>query len=164
MEVINYQITEGGNYGWSCFGENVYTLDSWNGDHNGYSISAIFDTKNHTVYELTAHDYKTKRSYRWIDPNFIKAYNKEAEQRDVNTKEAYDDVDFVDIEVVSDMLEKTRAIVNGEVYDTRVQIELDLPDELMLQLYKLAHTNDITLNQMIEKILLEVIERHKDET
>ena len=28
MEVIDYKITEGSEYQWSCFGNNAYTLDS----------------------------------------------------------------------------------------------------------------------------------------
>ena len=159
MEVIDYQITEGSDYGWSCFGHNVYSLDSWNGDHNGYSVSVIFDTKNQTVYELTAHDYKNKRSYRWINPEFVEAYNAEGEQRGVDTKEAYDDVDFVDIEMVSDMLEKTRAIVNGEEYDTRVLVQLTLPEEDIFLLMKMAHEKDTTFNDFVEYLLIQAIEK-----
>jgi hypothetical protein len=33
MELIDYKITEGGTYGWQCYGPNSYILDSWNGVH-----------------------------------------------------------------------------------------------------------------------------------
>lgn len=164
VEVVDYRITEGSQYMWHCYGANAYRLDSWNGDHDGHSVSIVFDTKTQEVYEISAYDYKNQRAYRLINPDYKVAHDDEATGRIVDIDQAWDDVKYTDLDLAEDMLEKARAIVNGEVYDTRVQIELDLPDDLMLQLYKLAHKNDITLNQMIEKILLEVIERHKDET
>ena len=51
------------------------------------------------------------------------------------------------------MLEKAAAIVNGEDYDTRVQVPLDLPDSLLNKLFRLAHEQDVTLNEYIETIL-----------
>ena len=68
MEIVEYRITEGSDYGWQCYGPNVHMLDSWNGEQDGHSFSVIFDTKNQTVYEVQAHDYTNQRAYRWINP------------------------------------------------------------------------------------------------
>jgi hypothetical protein len=48
MELVDYKITEGSDYTWSCYGPNAYTLDSWNGVHGagGYSFSIVFSTKS----------------------------------------------------------------------------------------------------------------------
>ena len=43
--------------------------------------------------------------------------------------------------------------------DNRVTIEIDLDEDLLYQLMLRAHEHDITLNQMIEKILREYLER-----
>lgn len=43
--------------------------------------------------------------------------------------------------------------------DNRVTIELDLEEDLLYQLMLKAHENDITLNQMIEKILQEYLDK-----
>ena len=43
--------------------------------------------------------------------------------------------------------------------DNRVTIELDLEEDLLYQLMLKAHENDITLNQMIEKILREYLDK-----
>ena len=43
--------------------------------------------------------------------------------------------------------------------DNRVTIELDLDEDLLYQLMLKAHENDITLNQMIEKILREYLDK-----
>ena len=45
MEIVNYRITEGSDFTWSCYGDNAYCLDSWDGDQNGSSFTIIFDTK-----------------------------------------------------------------------------------------------------------------------
>ena len=43
--------------------------------------------------------------------------------------------------------------------DNRVTIELDLDEDLLYQLMLRAHEHDITLNQMIEKILREYLDK-----
>ena len=43
--------------------------------------------------------------------------------------------------------------------DNRVTIEIDLDEDLLYQLMLRAHEHDITLNQMIEKILREYLDR-----
>ena len=42
--------------------------------------------------------------------------------------------------------------------DNRVTIELDLEEDLLYQLMLKAHEHDITLNQLIEKILREYLD------
>ena len=46
--------------------------------------------------------------------------------------------------------------------DGKVDMELDLEDDLLFELMIRAHQQDITLNQMIEKILTRVIEERKN--
>ena len=43
--------------------------------------------------------------------------------------------------------------------DNRVTIEIDLDEDLLYQLMLTAHEHDITLNQMIEKILREYLDK-----
>jgi predicted HicB family RNase H-like nuclease len=43
--------------------------------------------------------------------------------------------------------------------DNRVTIELDLDEDLLYQLMLKAHEHDVTLNQMIEKILREYLDK-----
>lgn len=43
--------------------------------------------------------------------------------------------------------------------DNRVTVEIDLEDDLLFKLMLMAHEQDITLNQLVEKILQEFIER-----
>jgi hypothetical protein len=158
MELVAYRITEGADYGWQCYGSNVYQLDSWNGEHDGHSFSIIFDTKNHTVYEVQAHDYLHNRAYRMINEDFAKKLSKEAKRRDINKDEAWDDVNYIDLDVDDDFIQKCLAIAAGEDYDTRVQVPVDFSDEDMLKYMKMAHERDMTFNEFIEEALRHAIE------
>jgi hypothetical protein len=162
MELVDYKITEGGDYGWQCFGPNSYRLDSWNGVHGvgGYSFSIVFSTKSQKVYEVSMCDYTNNRAYRMINPKFQKKHDKEAEFRNVNLNEAWDDVDYVDLDVVDDFIQKALSIKAGETYDTRVQVEVDFSDEDLLQYMKIAHERDITFNELVEEALRSAIDEY----
>ena len=162
METVDYRITEGSDYCWQCYGHNAHMLDSWNGDQDGHSLTVIFDTKTQTVYEVQAHDYVRQRAYRLVNPDFKAAHDREANQRDVNLNQAWDDVDYIDLETVEDFLEKAQAIVANEDYDTRVQVPVDFSDEELLTYMKMAHERDMTFNEFIETALRQVIDELKD--
>jgi len=163
MELVDYKITEGSDYGWTSYGPNAYTLDSWNGIHGdgGYSFSIVFSTKSQKVYEVSICDYTNNRAYRMINPKNVEKHCKEAKERDVNPNEAWEDVDYVDLEVDDDFIQKCLAIRAGEQYDTRVQIEVNFSDDEMARYMKLAHEQDITFNQLVENALRQAIESYK---
>lgn len=158
MEIVNYRITEGSAYQWQCFGTDAYSLDSWNGDFDGHSLSITFDTKTQEVYQAEAFDYKNNRAYRLMNPEYVEAHKQEAHERNVNADEAWENVKFVDLEVEDDFIQKALAIVAGEDYDTRVSIPIDFTDEELLTYMKLAHERDITFNQLVEEALRHAIE------
>lgn len=161
MEVVGYRITEGSDYCWDCYGDHAYSLDSWNGDQDGHSFSIYFDTKTQEVYEVQAHDYRNNRAYRLINPAFATANRDEAEQRRIDNKEAWEGVNYVDLETVEDYTEKAQAIEAGVEYDTRVIVPINLPEDVLVVLMTEAHKQDITLNQLFENILKEAIENHE---
>ena len=163
MELVDYRITEGSNYCWECYGNNAYTLDSWNGDHEGHSFSIIFDTKDQTVYEVQAHDYLHNRAYRMVNEDFQKKMRKEAKRRDTDKDQAWDEVNYVDLDVDDDFFQKCLSIREGEDYDTRVLMPVEFSDEDLLKYMKLAHERDITFNQLVEEALLMAIKEHKIE-
>ena len=163
MELVDYKITEGSDYGWSCYGPNAYTLDSWNGVHGkgGHSFSIIFSTKTHKVYEVSMCDYTNDRAYRMINPSKVKKHRKEAEDRSAMMNQAWDDVDYVDLEVDDDFIQKALAIRDCEDYSTDVSVPIDLPDDLLLQAALEAHKRNITLNEYINMAIADLIEQVK---
>lgn len=163
MEAIEYRITEGSDFCWSCFGPNAYRLDSWNGEQDGYTVSITFDTQTQEVYQAEAYDYENNRAYRLQNPAYIEAHNLEAASRDIDPQEALDDVKFIDLDVDSDFLEKVSSIVAGEEYDTRVQVPINLEKDEMYQLMLIAHERDITFNELAASIIQQAIELSKEE-
>ena len=163
MELVDYKITEGSDYGWTCYGPNAYRLDSWNGVHGtgGYSFSIVFSTKSQKVYEVSMCDYTNNRAYRMINPKNVEKHRKEAESKSVLANQAWDDVDYVDLDVVDDFIQKALAIKAGEDYDTSVMMTLDLPDDLLLSAAMEAHKQNITLNDYINKALADMVEVYK---
>jgi hypothetical protein len=161
LELVDYRITEGSTYGWQCYGHDAYMLDSWNGEHDGHSFTVIFDTKTQIVYEVQAHDYVHNRAYRLINPDFKSAHDDESEDRGVLDNQAWDDVNYVDLDVDDDYFQKGLAIREGEDYDTRVQVQIEFSDAELLEYMKIAHDRDLTFNQLVEIALQEAIDQHR---
>ena len=148
METVNYRINEGSD--WNGFSPHAYSLDSWNGNQDGHSLCVIFDTKDQTVYSVQACDYKNNRAYRLTHPDHTEDLD----------KDAWDDVTWIDLETDEDWLAKAKAIVAGEDYDTRVSVPLDLGEDELFRLMSMAHEQDITLNQLVIKVIQQVVDRH----
>ena len=163
MELVEYRITEGSDYGWQCYGSNAYMLDSWNGEHDGHSFSIIFDSKDQTVYEVQAHDYVHNRAYRMINEDFQKKNRKEAKRRDVDRAEAWDDVNYVDLEVDDDFIQKCLSIREGKDYDTRISVPVDFSDAELLKYMKLAHERDVTFNALVTEALIEAMKGYEQD-
>lgn len=145
MELVDYKITEGSDYFTNIPG--LYSLSSWNEQQDGFSMAVVFDPKdNQRVYMVEACDYARNCAYRLID-SALEVDN-----------QAWDDTEWTTLEVDDDFIQKALSIKAGEDYDTRVSVPLELEDELLFDLMKRAHERDITLNQMVEEILREVID------
>jgi hypothetical protein len=127
---------------------------------NKVSFSLVFDTVTQEVYEATVCDYTKNNCYRIINPDYKDDYIYESESRNVDNSQAYDDVNYVDLEL-DDFIEKATAILNGQPYDERVTISFDLPNDMTFILMMQAHKEDITFNQLLENILLAELEKYK---
>lgn len=149
MELVGYRITEGGDYYFAPYGNKIYSLSYWNGDHDGHSLNIVFDLDTQQVFEVEVCDYANRRAYRLINPDYM--------GRGQDT-EAWDDVRWVDLEVDDDFMQKALSILQGTPYDTRVSVPVDLDKETFTELARQAHEQDITLNQLVENILRAEIE------
>lgn len=155
MENVNYRITEGDVYYCRSFGTDLYCLSAWNGDQKGWSTNIVFDTKTQFVYMVEVCDYKNNRAYRLIHPDYVNTYKK---NNPPEYDQTWDDINYIDLEVDEDWLQKASAIVAGVDYDTNISVPLDLDRDTMYDLMLRAHEQNITLNQLISDILTEAIE------
>lgn len=153
MEVVKYRITEGSDY-YGEFGCPAYTFSYWNGDQDGHSVSIVFSTEDQSVISAEVCDYTNQRAYRLINPDY---------KNRVWDNQAWDDIKWTDLEADDDWIQKSLAIVNGEVYDHRVTVPLDISDSDFNAIARMAHDEDITFNQMVEKILWAEINRTKNQ-
>jgi hypothetical protein len=163
-EALDHKITSGSEYQWNCYGPTARYLD-YESDYA--CVSVIYDTTNQVVYQAEVSVKRDawsedSRPYRWLHPYTKEAYINESKDRKVDPDQAWDDVKWLDLETEEDFLEKAVAMFNGDEWDTRVQVPLDLDDNLLMHLAMEAHKRDITLNKMVEIVLQEAIDRHKE--
>jgi hypothetical protein len=156
FETINYRVSEGYTFQWQCYGPNAYGLESTELGDDGHNIGIVFDTQDQTVYQVEVHDYRNERSYRLVNPDFSDARRQECARRGADDV-AYDGVNFTDLETEEDFIDKATAIIRGEDYDTRISVPLDLPDNMLFELMKQAHEQDITLNDHMANLLKDAI-------
>lgn len=154
-EALDHKIEGGSEYNWDIYGPNVRYLDF--ASDNAHA-SVLFDTVTQEIYEATVNDNDDKFAYRWLNADTKELYIEECKKRKIDPNIAWDQKKWYDLEVDEDWLTKAKAIMRGENFDSRVIVPIDLADEELFQLMKLAHENDITLNQMVERILQQVID------
>ena len=159
-KVFQHKITGGGDYGWSCYGFDTWSIDYSSKYAHGY---VVFDVGTGTVREVSVSPNvdellgKSIKPYRYIDPAYRDAHDSEAKSRNIDPDEAWDDVKWIDLEVEEDFLDKAAKMFDGVSFDTRIVVPLDLDNDTMLTLAMEAHKRDITLNEMVELVLVEAI-------
>jgi len=144
LELVNYKITEGG--AWLSSGYEpggLYCFSYWDGEQEGASLNCVFSTKTQQVLEVDVCDYKNNRAYRIIDKS--SGYTSD--------KQAWDSVDYIELDTDEDFIEKAQAIIAGEPYDTRISFPIEMNETDLNFLFREAHKQDVTLNQYIERIL-----------
>ena len=157
-QAVQFKFTGGSTYGWNCFGPDARWLDA---ESETYSASIVFGGPDHVVYVAEVCDYPNRRAYRWVNPEYKAAHDAEAQERDVNDSQAWDDVKYSELETSEDFLEKCQAIVAGQEYDTRISVPLDIPDEDLLKFMIAAHERNMTFNDFVEEALRVAIEEYK---
>lgn len=161
-EKLNHKIVSGSDYTWSCYPNARYMEYESDYAH----VSVIFSTVNQEVYEAEVSIKRDAwiedmRPYRWLNPDSKDFMIAESDQKNIDWKQAWDDVKWIDLDLEEDFFEKCVAIFNGREFDKRVQMEVDLDDDVILALAKGAHKRDITINKYIEEVLQHAIDKYK---
>lgn len=163
MKAFDYNIEGGSEHCWNCYPNSRY-IDFSSSKTQSYG-TLLHSTVNYTVYEATVYGELANGNvlgpYRWRDPAFIEANSKEYTERNIDENLAWDNQKWIDLEVEEDFLEKASAIFRGEGFDDRIQVPLDIEDDVFLRLALEAHKRDITVNQMVTEILQAELDAHK---
>ena len=99
------------------------------------------------MYIAEVCDYRNNRAYRI------------SLERHEDDDTGWDGVEWIDLATDSDFLEKARAILNKEEYDTRIVIPLSLSDGELLILFEMAHEADMTFNDYVAGIIAKQLTR-----
>jgi hypothetical protein len=159
-EALDHKISGGSEFQWDCW-DNARYLD-YESDYA--HVSVVFNTETQEVYVAEVNDKDNLfKPYRWMNSAYQDAYNAEAKAKGVDPLQAWDNTKWTDLEVEEDWLEKATAIMTGEGFDDRIQVPLDLDDDTLFKLMKLAHEQDVTLNKMVEIVLQKAIDHHKEQ-
>lgn len=162
-QALGSRIVGGSDYGWGCYGPDARYLDF---ESDFAYASVIFDTTNQTIYEATIDakedgDDNLPGPYRWLNPASKDAFFAESKSRGIDVSHAWDRTNWIDLEVAEDWLEKAKAIFDNQPFDRRIEVPLDVEDDVILHLALEAHKRDITLNNMVEIILQQAINNTK---
>ena len=159
-EALDHKISGGSEFQWDCW-DNARYLD-YESDYAHASV--VFNTETREIYVAEVNDKDNLvKPYRWMNSAYKDAYNAEAKAKGVDPMQAWDDTKWTELEVKEDWLEKASAIMRGDEFDDRVQVPLDLDDDTLFKLMKMAHEQDITLNKMVEIVLQKAIDYHKEQ-
>jgi hypothetical protein len=85
LKLFDYRISEGGQFLWKCFGDNVWTLDFNSPDDYRNGVSVTYDTVTTKVYYLSFSCAVGDTSYIWVDPDYEVAYGKERKARNIES-------------------------------------------------------------------------------
>ncbi len=155
-EALDHKISGGSEFQWNCWLDARY-LDY---ESEYAHASVIFDTNTQEVFCAEINDKADEyKPYRWMNPVYKQKYFDEAKERNVDPNVAWDNKNWYDLEVSEDWLDKASAIMRGDHFDERVKVPLTLNNSELFKLMTMAHERDITLNNMVEIILQEVIDK-----
>lgn len=147
----------------SAFGECVF-IEVVKCDDKGslFTIEATISKNYKIIYRVCVSDFKNMRHYNWVSPGLKEDFNKEQADMGFDPKigwiEDDDIIETTDLEVFEDFIEKSNAIISNSDYDTRLLVNMNIDKELVYDLMLIAHSKDITLNELINEIMLAKIE------
>lgn len=150
MNTIDYRITHGTEFLWSCWNNaRYYDCENQYGD-----VSMIADPVSKTVYQITAYKKSDEsKPYRWLNPLFADAQLAESKQRRIDQSIAWKDTHWIDTESETDILDKARAILNNVSFDETIVINIWLDHATIAKIAISAHEANQTLNDYIVSIL-----------
>jgi len=161
FQVMDHDVEEFWRYCWNCYGKFAYGVDFNCQSKN--EVSFIHNPITREVFEITAYDFHNDRAYRWIHPDYVESHIAESEEIGADPHDSYIGGTFIDIDVKQDILDRMIAIADGDDYDTRVTIPIDISDEDLLKLMKQAHELDMTFNNYVEMVIENMLgEKHEN--
>jgi hypothetical protein len=151
LNVAGYQIHEGGKYCWNCYGDRAWQFDFKN------DVSIVFDLDTKLIYEISVWSSELERSMIWVDPTYEVTLVREATERGYP-------IDYR-CHVLShkSMMTLVDQAFSGKTLDLDLAnfIDIDLTEEEQEYLKMAAEREGVTIDEYVNKVLTEAVERHK---
>jgi hypothetical protein len=133
----------------------IMTCQTENGAIAGISFIASEKPGEEMVQYAYVRDFNVEkngviRQYRIVNPTL---------RDSLPLSESDSNVTFIDLETCEDWVEKATAIFNSKEYDARVQVPINLDRDTLHDLMIIAHEKDITLNRLIENIMVDQLNK-----
>ena len=106
LEVITAahgRVSGGDPYLWRCFGDNAHYMEFRDADGMGYA-HCIYDTKTYDVYQIHVEVPGTEQCFQWIHPDWEDAYFEECLRRNLDPRNAWDDVVYETVQEDSQIM------------------------------------------------------------
>jgi len=170
---IGRAMTASEYYGWDCYGPTARVVDHWRQGDNELTACCVFDSVTSVVYELDLCMVAERTALRWINPEYENTYLAEAENRQISDV-AWDDVEFQRVSSADTMLSLIRKVVDdpsvtlsdaASALDNPVdtsEIRLELTEDEMFKLMKMAHEHDVSLNLFVSLILQKYVDEYQE--
>lgn len=157
LSKIEYNVGEVSEFLWKSLGDcRIWAFNNIDNEEVGtFVVNKFGDVLALEVYH-TRDDEETV-CYRWIQENHREEYLKEDLENSFGFNED-EKTKFIDLDEEEDCLEKLKAIVNLEDFDSRISVVIDIDDSDFIQISKMAHNADITFNQQVNLILASFVD------
>lgn len=158
FSMFDYKVTEGSEFYWNCFGPNCRFIELKNNEIGG---CVVFSKEDQEILQAEVYDEAKNVAYRWMPPSAKEKYFTECEVRNVPKMEAWEGCDFIDVETVNEFSDIVKSLIQGEPlegdFEGDMDVELELPHHVIVFLSLEAHKRNITLNEMINIVLRDML-------
>lgn len=152
----DYKISEGSEYLWKCYGPNARFLD-FKSEEFEIEADMVFDSKNQTVYSACL--FLKDKCYRWMNPDFIKAFKEESYDKNIDPRMAYEGTNFNECDVWSDFTEKVNQAFTTGQCSADILVSLEMTDELQDLIDQFPPETDI--EKIIHQALVYQVDKMK---
>lgn len=141
-----------------CFGGTVFVI---RGVTEFGQAEIIYNGQSNHPFEILIRDRKATGSYRWVHPAYRELRHAQIGEDYLTTKNhlTIADETLYDTESIPDILDKTKLILAGEDHDHKVVMVLDLSEEHLAALNKLAVSLNMSLDDAITEMLRNELKR-----
>jgi hypothetical protein len=143
---------------YQCFSDTAVNFSVGGlGPDGRIEVSAVVDLLDHTVYMVDYYNTKDHTVFRWVDSDYMNAFNKELfdlQEDPTETQLGRRIVNITKYNLLSALEAHVSSLTEGdndnEEYET---ISLDLTDSELALIARAAHVKDVTINEFINEAL-----------